>query len=1129
MKKIISKLALLLVLVLTLSTFFGVATISANDVGDVDGDGSVTSADAIYLLYSSVFGEDEYPIAEGCDFNADGKVDSRDAVYLLYNVIWGDEYYPLPGSGDIGSETTGRVAITLVDEGKSTLYKLIPGADLPVLDDRFDSEWVRSRFLGWYDETKTEKFTVVPDTAATYYAVFAEDDTEGKIKLINGGNVELSDLAVGAALPTLSSVKESVSDYEYLFDGWYDETGAVKYTTVTEGVDVYYARYANYASYSFETKGYFDPNGQYSSKFSTKGIACWERAVDPNGNNLVLKANIGRHGNNTHVPVQLFEGSTEGFKVVANKKYMISFDYYLETESDVVGDVSVRSSKLENLGKAGEKTDPFASASLSTLNSWDSSYVLFDTIVEVDDKDEGNPTEYDLKPYLILMSDGMKDYDAVLYIDNLVIREYDAAANIIIKAPANVTLNNNGEITKLNGSYIGDALPTVNTEYYGAKFLGWYGSDLAKRYANIPANNATLYAKYDGIIMNFESTGAYDPNGKLAASNGLSPYAIVADPTNADNKVIGAAINRNNAHFGIKSPYSDVGYTITNGTTYEISFKYYIDASLPENEQIHVEFRGCDEANIGISGGKSNPRGNIMLETKGSWVYETVKFTYDGTQPYLIMLAQSYIVLENDEYDAQHSIGANVYFDDIVVKTVAEEVTYSAKNVVLDGKNLNTYDEINIVVPQYNFPYVATLQCEELDKVLTGITGKEVNIVKDGAWTKKDNQFNVFVNNVGADAKLTKDQCNRTWGEDCVTVNGGSTWALAMGVSQLAKAVNKNTGITKGASATESYDALIGNYSTATYYRPTFAEDFDQEEIDTTIWAVSNSIETDARDYVDEEGNVQSGKDNGWKRARSAEHSILRDGKFVIKGAYDKDTKIFYGGMLRSHGRMEYLHGYLETSVITPHGQSLWSAVWLTPHGTTSGLYRPEVDVNESFGNAATTTFNMHAWLTTAGKNLGYEKYSFDTYTSRFQYKEGGIFGGLVGATTYNYRNAYAPAGETLNDRFHTFGFMWTESYAQFIVDGDVRLTYNFEGTDSHYNKYGMTNVDAYNEYMSVIVSMTVGNASSGSNPVLGADYWNTTNEYIVDYVHVYQIDGQKMNINPREAVAIDRTHLGAK
>lgn len=61
-------------------------------VGDIDGNGAVTNADAIYLLYNVIFGDGDYPVNQNCDFNGDGAVTNADAIYLLYHVIFGNDY-----------------------------------------------------------------------------------------------------------------------------------------------------------------------------------------------------------------------------------------------------------------------------------------------------------------------------------------------------------------------------------------------------------------------------------------------------------------------------------------------------------------------------------------------------------------------------------------------------------------------------------------------------------------------------------------------------------------------------------------------------------------------------------------------------------------------------------------------------------------------------------------------------------------------------------------------------------------------------------------------------------------------------------------------------------------------------
>ena len=63
--------------------------------GDLNGDGNVSDADAMYLLRYTLFGDSRYPLNQGGDVNGDGAISDADAMYLLRFTLFGPSRYPL--------------------------------------------------------------------------------------------------------------------------------------------------------------------------------------------------------------------------------------------------------------------------------------------------------------------------------------------------------------------------------------------------------------------------------------------------------------------------------------------------------------------------------------------------------------------------------------------------------------------------------------------------------------------------------------------------------------------------------------------------------------------------------------------------------------------------------------------------------------------------------------------------------------------------------------------------------------------------------------------------------------------------------------------------------------------------
>ena len=73
----------------------GISEVVVAAAGDLDGNDIVDADDAIYVLYYTIFGAEEYPLNQDVDYDEDGAVTSDDAIYLLYHVVFGEELYPI--------------------------------------------------------------------------------------------------------------------------------------------------------------------------------------------------------------------------------------------------------------------------------------------------------------------------------------------------------------------------------------------------------------------------------------------------------------------------------------------------------------------------------------------------------------------------------------------------------------------------------------------------------------------------------------------------------------------------------------------------------------------------------------------------------------------------------------------------------------------------------------------------------------------------------------------------------------------------------------------------------------------------------------------------------------------------
>ena len=286
------------------------------------------------------------------------------------------------------------------------------------------------RFVG----TKTTANTIYIDDL-----VIAEQDNS-VVKLTVHGKTTSTNLKVGDTLPAPTGERDSFTTTAHTFKGWYSSSSDTPYTTVANGVTSYYAVFEDYSRFTFETAGIYDPNSRYSA---TSGkLASWYRELDPTHNkNICLRVNLTNNTNNTNVALQISEGANGGFKLKNGYSYVITFDYYIATDSENFKalNFSIRGTDDGHIGIQGNKTDSLTSAVFTSTNKWEHATICMMLSSEI-------TSSYD---NLILLAqatttDNKSCDNLKAYFDNIEIISFKSNTVRVATTVKNVTLNENG-------------------------------------------------------------------------------------------------------------------------------------------------------------------------------------------------------------------------------------------------------------------------------------------------------------------------------------------------------------------------------------------------------------------------------------------------------------------------------------------------------------------------------------------------------------------------------------------------------------------------------------------------------------------------------------------------------------
>lgn len=406
--------------------------------------------------------------------------------------------------------------------------------------------------------------------------------------------------------------------------------------------------------------------------------------------------------------------------------------------------------------------------------------------------------------------------------------------------------------------------------------------------------------------------------------------------------------------------------------------------------------------------------------------------------------------------------------------------TFASQGDYIDPKiNGTKLGMFSFVKQRFSESYITQLAIEESNELLFEKTGYLIEVVEDHNTAS---EYEIIIGNAnreGVTAITDKDLYSITISGKKVYLNGGSPQARAMAVYEFAKMITAGDIVDGNSISNLSYSQAAASYDSSKYYSLSWGDDFDAPVeghatgIDLTKWEFGTDVA---------EGH------NGRTSVRSQDPTQLyvKDGVLHFYSSYDDNY--YYGFQLHSRYKMRFKYGILEMNAILPDGGGMWTALWAVSHDSENpAAFKTEVNVCEMFGNSAVEASNMHGWLKDHRK---------DYYNSKWAPEGVGEHFSLDVEEYHNQKRYNCPDGK-FNNGFHTFTYIWDENTCAFACDGNKYFEINLNEKEVW--------KETFSQYLYVVVSQATGYASQQSCAADNDPAWQESNNFLIDYVHVYQ------------------------
>ncbi len=486
--------------------------------------------------------------------------------------------------------------------------------------------------------------------------------------------------------------------------------------------------------------------------------------------------------------------------------------------------------------------------------------------------------------------------------------------------------------------------------------------------------------------------------------------------------------------------------------------------------------------------------------------------TEDGTDAYEVLIGNT-----NRAESAQakdyliKSVGGRI--DDFIICTIGKKIvinamtadslkaacSYFAANFVnKDGikggikytnKTAGSYVDASIngvalgnfklVRPRFNQSYLVQTEIESSSSLITKNTGYLLKAVDDNL---EKTDFEIIVGSSSRDGveKIENtDEYRITISGGKVFLNGGSTYATAMAVTEFCKMLTAGKPLTDADSVIGSYQQAVAAYDKSTYYTPTWTDDFTESSaghqtgVDLTKWAWGTDTSAGSNDRLA-------------VRSESSDHLFVNDGMLNFYAAFDANQ--YYGFKLTTKGKMTFRYGILEMSAILPEGEPFWISLWANsydPNG--NAAFMTEVNVVEMFGNSAWEASNLHGWL----------KSNMRDYYNTYWEPQGIEEHWSLDATHGSQKRYSLPDGAKFNDCLHTFTYIWSKDECAFACDGNKYFSVNLNENELW--------AETFSQPIYLILSQATGFETQHETLDDSASYWAESNNFQIDYVHIYQ------------------------